>query len=177
MHALTWPWLRANWACNKAFCAKLGVEIKTGLDAFESNDTVVRRSLEDAMFHVGDIVEIPAKDSDQWVSCPVAKGGNAVVRPVCKVTASDGTVTARELFYGTLTKSVQNCETKQTVAVTGTIVDELRNCIMQKEGWLKLCGKKLKVTNAVEVPIIRRGWNGQPDRATTTTVYSIDVVE
>ena len=94
-----------------------------------------------------------------------------------KVTAADGTVTARELFYGTLTKSVQNRETKQTVAVTGTIVDELRNCIMQKEGWLKLCGKKLKVTNAVEVPIIRRGWNGQPDRATTTTVYSIDVVE
>lgn len=46
---------------NKAFCAKLGVEIKTGLDAFESNDTVVRRSLEDAMFHVGDIVEIPAR--------------------------------------------------------------------------------------------------------------------
>lgn len=162
---------------NKAFCAKLGVEIKTGLEAFESNDTVVRRSLEDAMFHVGDIVEIPAKDSGQWVSCPVAKGGNAVVRPVCKVTAVDGTVTARELFYGTLTKSVQNRETKQTVAVTGTIVDELRNCIMQKEGWLKLCGKKLKVTNAVEVPIIRRGWNGQPDRATTTTVYSIDVVE
>jgi hypothetical protein len=162
---------------NKAVCEKWGVEIKTGLDAFESNNTVVRRNLEDAMFRVGDIIEIPAdKGSEQWLSLPVAKGGDPVVRPLCRVTAADGTVTARELFYGTLTKSVQNRETKQSVAVTGTIVDELRNCIMQKEGWEKLLGKKLKVTNAVEVPIIRRGWNGQPDRPTTTTVYSIDVV-
>lgn len=160
---------------NKAWCNKLNVEMKTGLDAFESNDTVVRRSLEDAMFHEGDIIEIPAKDSEQWISCPVAKGGNAVTRPVCKVTDKDGNVTARELFYGTLTKSVQNRETKETVSVTGSVVDLLRNCILQKEGWLKLVGKKLKITGATEVPIIRRGWNGQPDRSTTTTVYSIDV--
>lgn len=162
---------------NKAVCEKWGVEIKTGLDAFESNNTLVRRNLEDSMFHVGDIIEIPAdKTSKQWLSLPVAKGGDPVVRPLCRVTAADGTVTARELFYGTLTKSVRNRETKKSVSVKGTIVDELRNCIMQEEGWEKLLGKKLKVTNATEVPIIRRGWNGQPDRATTTTVYDIDVV-
>lgn len=165
---------------NKAWCAKLGVEMKSGREAFEANaNTVVRRSLDEALYHEGDVLELAASfdDEGRWLSLPVAKGGDPVFRAVCKVTDKDGNVTARELFYGTLTKSVQNRETKQTVSVTGTVVDLLRNCILQNDGWQKLLGKKLKITKATEVPIIRRGWNGQPDRATTTTVYSIDVVE
>lgn len=153
--------------------------MKSGREAFEANaNTVVRRSLDEALYHEGDVLELAASfdDEGRWLSLPVAKGGDPVLRAVCKVTDKDGNVTARELFYGTLTKSVQNRETKQTVSVTGTVVDLLRNCILQNDGWQKLLGKKLKITGATEVPIIRRGWNGQPDRPTTTTVYSIDVV-
>ena len=114
--------------------------------------------------------------SDQWINTPLTRGQNPVTRALCEVTAADGTKSVKELFLGTLMKSVQNRETKQNVSVTGNIVEYTRNCVTKKEVWEKLFGKTLEVVGVQMVPIIRRGFNGQPDRATETSVLKINVL-
>ena len=155
----------------------LGGNIVKGATAFEGEDTPVRRDLSETQFNVGDKIEIPADaNSEQWIRTPLTRGQDPVTRALCKVTASDGTVSVKELFMGTLMKSVQNRETKQNVSVTGSITNYTQNCITKKEVWQKLFGKTLEVKAVQMVPIIRRGFNGQPDRATETSVLKIDVL-
>lgn len=156
----------------------LGGNIVKGAAAFEAEDTPVRRDLSETQFNVGDKILIPADaTSEQWINTPLTRGQNPVTRALCEVTASDGTKSVKELFLGTLMKSVQNRETKQNVAVTGSIVDYTRNCVTKKEVWEKLFGKTLEVVGSQMVPIIRRGFNGQPDRATETSILKINVLE
>ena len=156
----------------------LGGNIVKGSAAFEGEDTPVRRDLSETQFNVGDKIEIPANAaSEQWIRTPLTKGQDPVTRALCKVTANDGSVSVKELFIGTLMKSVQNRETKQNVSVTGTITNYTANCITKKEVWEKLFGKTLEVVAVQLVPIIRRGFNGQPDRATETSVLKINVLE
>lgn len=161
----------------EARAKSLGGNIVKGSAAFEGEDTPVRRDLSETQFNAGDKIEIPANaSSEQWIRTPLTRGQDPVTRALCKVTASDGSVSVKELFMGTLMKSVQNRETKQNVSVTGTITDYTRNCITKKEVWEKLFGKTLEVVSVQMVPIIRRGFNGQPDRATETSVLKINVL-
>lgn len=155
----------------------LGGNIVKGAAAFEAEDAPVRRDLSETQFNVGDKVVLPANaTSDQWINTPLTRGQNPVTRALCEVTAADGTKSVKELFLGTLMKSVQNRETKQNVSVTGNIVEYTRNCVTKKEVWEKLFGKTLEVVGVQMVPIIRRGFNGQPDRATETSVLKINVL-
>jgi hypothetical protein len=155
----------------------LGGNIVKGAAAFEAEDTPVRRDLSETQFNVGDKIVLPANaTSDQWINTPLTRGQNPVTRALCEVTAADGTKSVKELFLGTLMKSVQNRETKQNVSVTGNIVEYTRNCVTKKEVWEKLFGKTLEVVGVQMVPIIRRGFNGQPDRATETSVLKINVL-
>lgn len=155
----------------------LGGNIVKGATAFEGEDTPVRRDLSETQFNVGDKIEIPANaTSEQWIRTPLTRGQDPVTRALCKVTDKDGNVSVKELFMGTLMKSVQNRETKQNISVTGSITDYTRNCVTKKEVWEKLFGKTLEVVAVNMVPIIRRGFNGQPDRATETSVLKINVL-
>lgn len=155
----------------------LGGNIVKGAAAFEAEDVPVRRDLSETQFNVGDKIVLPANaTSDQWINTPLTRGQNPVTRALCEVTAADGTKSVKELFLGTLMKSVQNRETKQNVSVTGNIVEYTRNCVTKKEVWEKLFGKTLEVVGVQMVPIIRRGFNGQPDRATETSVLKINVL-
>lgn len=155
----------------------LGGNIVKGAAAFEAEDTPVRRDLSETQFNVGDKIVLPADaTSNQWINTPLTRGQNPVTRALCEVTAADGTKSVKELFLGTLMKSVQNRETKQNVSVTGNIVEYTRNCVTKKEVWEKLFGKTLEVVGVQMVPIIRRGFNGQPDRATETSVLKINVL-
>ena len=156
----------------------LGGNIVKGAAAFEVEDAPVRRDLSETQFNIGDKIVIPATaDSEQWICTPLTRGQNPVTRALCEVTASDGTKSVKELFLGTLMKSVQNRETKQNVSVTGSIINFTSNCITKKEVWQKLFGKTLEVVGVQMVPIIRRGFNGQPDRPTETSVLKINVLE
>lgn len=156
----------------------LGGNIVKGAAAFEVEDAPVRRDLSETQFNIGDKIVIPADaNSEQWICTPLTRGQNPVTRALCEVTASDGTKSVKELFLGTLMKSVQNRETKQNVSVTGSITQFTANCITKKEVWQKLFGKTLEVVGVQMVPIIRRGFNGQPDRPTETSVLKINVLE
>lgn len=161
----------------EARAKSLGGNMVKGAAAFEAEDTPVRRDLSETQFNVGDKITLPADaNSEQWINTPLTRGQNPVTRALCEVVAADGSKSVKELFMGTLMKSVQNRETKQNVSVTGSITNYTKDCITKKEVWTKLFGKTLEVVGVQMVPIIRRGFNGQPDRATETSVLKINVL-
>lgn len=163
---------------NKEIAKAMKSELKTGAAAMATAKTVMRRSLDETIFKVNDIIIIPEWDenSEQWISMPMSEKGNPVFRCVCEVHNGDNKF-VKELFMGTLRKSVRNRETNEFVSVTGTVVELLKGEYMLEDAWKKLAGKKLKVIAITTVPVIKRGYKGDPDRITTSDVLTIDIVE
>jgi len=159
-------------------------KLATGADALKADDKPRRSDISQSMFNVGDEFTVPAypgtpgstpETDARYVSAPISKGGVPVLRVYVDVKNGDFTET-KPLFMGTFTKRIMNVDTQQIVAAKGTAVELLRNCITNNDCWKVLAGKRLKVVDCVNVPYIRRGWNGQPDRRTTTNVLTIDVI-
>lgn len=172
-----------NQNVNKARAASLGVTLLTGEAAFlEAEKKPLRRDLGETTFNVGDRIEIPSEINDQFMAMPITviKGQpvNTVVRCLCKVTDAAGVVHAKELFIGTIRKSVMNVETKLAVSAKGTAHDLIAKCVMESEAWKLLLGKTLIVKDSVTVPIMRRSFTqGTPDRPSNTAILTIDVEE
>lgn len=164
---------------NKARAAALGVTLLTGEAAFlEAEKKPLRRDLGEATFNVGDRIEIPSEINDQFQAMPITKGQASVVRCLCKVTDASGNVNTKELFIGTIRKSVMSTETKQPISAKGTAHDLIAKCVMESEAWKLLLGKTLVVKDSITVPIMRRSFvQGTPDRPSNTAILTIDIEE
>ena len=154
----------------------LNLECLTGKAAFAKEDKPARRDLGEVIFSKGDTFVIPKDESsEQWISAPVSRDGQPITRAIVEVTSADGTVSAKELFIGTLNKTVIDRVTKQPVSVGGNITSYTTGKPLNSDIWKALFGKTITVTNEKKVATIRRGFNGQPDREVETSVLSFDV--
>lgn len=152
----------------------------SGADALKQDDKARRTNIEDSMLHVGDVIVVPelpennAETAEQWVAVPMQEGGKPILRVLCQVTDNNGNKSYKALFAGTLTKTVRNRETGASEGTTGTVAEAIKDCATNVDVWHKVAGKTIKVTAMKEVPIIRRGFNGNPDRDTDTQVLTLD---
>lgn len=152
-----------------------------GEDAFKNDDKPRRRNIEESLFNEGDVIVLPKlpsaspEDAKKWISAPLSKGGDPITRCLVYVTDKNGNESVKQLFAGTLTKSVRNRDTGVTVHANGTAVDAIADCITNQDIWKTLAGKTLVISKATTVPTIRRGFNGQPDRPADGTVLTIDL--
>ena len=161
---------------------KLKVSSLSGAAALAKDDKPRGRNFAETLFSDGDVVEVPAypdkdnpKDSDaQWVALPMTATGDPILRVLCKVT--NGKVTTyKQLFCGTLTKSVTNRENGASVSVSGTLADEIADCVTNIDVWKKVAGRTLTFVSHEDVPIVQRGFGGDPDRNKSAMVFSIDI--
>lgn len=165
---------------NKKKAELMGTELKTGKAAMaDASKVVMRKSADESIFFVGDEIIVPAWDetNERWQSMPMSnKNDKPVFRCLVEVHNGDN-VYEKELFMGTLRKTVQDRETGEYVSTSGTVVDLLKGIYMLDEAWQAVADKRLKVTAVKSVPVIKRGYNGNPDRPGTSNVLTIDVME
>lgn len=164
---------------NKKKAELMGAKLKTGKEAMaDASKVVMRKSADESIFFEGDEIIIPKWDEEpeRWQSMPMAEKGKPVFRCAVEVHNVDN-VYEKELFMGTLRKTVQDKETGEYVSTSGTVVDLLKGIYMLDEAWQAVAGKRLKVTAVKTVPVIKRGFNGNPDRPGMSNVLTIDVME
>lgn len=160
--------------------------LQSGATAFQSlSGRPRRRDLDAIAFKVGDKFTIPADAaSPRWISSPLSDGGDNVFRCLVHVTnATTGEEGEKEVFYGTLFKSVRDIKGKThkaqllVLAQDGTrSTFDTSTAIEEQEVWKLLFGKTIEViAESDTINYVRRGFNGQPDRETTTTVLTFSV--
>lgn len=161
---------------------KLRVSSLSGAAALAKDDKPRGRNFAETLFSDGDVVEVPAypdkdepKDTDaQWIALPMTATGDPILRVLCKVT-NGKVVSYKQLFCGTLTKSVTNRENGASVSVSGTLADEIADCVTNIDVWKKVAGRTLTFVSHEDVPIVQRGFGGDPDRNKSAMVFSIDI--
>lgn len=157
-------------------------ELTSGVDAFKADDKPRRINVGDSIFKKGDVFTLPnlpetsEADAKRWIAAPLSKNGDPILRCLVECKGDDGVESVKQLFAGTLTKSVRNRDTGVTVMTSGTAADAIADCVTNQDIWKKLAGKTLVVKDITTVPIIRRGFNGQADRPGDAQVLTIDLV-
>ena len=157
-------------------------EMVNGEDAFKLDDKPRRINVGDSIFKEGDVITLPnlpntsPADAARWIAAPLSKNGDPILRCLVEVKDNSGVESVKQLFAGTLTKSVRNRDTGVTVTTNGTAADAIADCVTNQDIWKALAGKSLKITKITTVPVIRRGFNGQADRPGDAQILTIDLV-
>lgn len=166
----------------EALAKSLKSELKSGSEALKMDEKPRRMSIDEGLFSPGDILTIPKLPEDdkstanQWVALPISKDGDPVLRVLVDVE-NNGVHTIKSLFAGTLGKTAINRDDRTVVKTGGNIVEKLEKCATNADIWATIAGHKLEFVSGQPVPIIRRGWNGQPDRQADTTIWTINVID
>lgn len=170
----------------EASARNMGVSALSGFDSLELDDKPRRRSIGETVFKDGDVLTVPPlpvkgepKDTDSlWKALPISAGGDPILRVVCSCYNTESKkTTAKQLFAGTLSKSLMNRDTLVETPVTGTIVAYLADCVTNTQVWNKIAGHKLHFVSHTDVPYVQIGFNGAPDRNKTGSVFEINIEE
>lgn len=165
----------------KKFAKNSEEPMPQGQAAFEQSGARNVRRQDSGRFYVGDKFVIKVEN---FVSLPMQKDGDPVPRCICEITDIHGAVRGQEVFAGTFTKAIRPIKDKTIGEVTykaGETVSavvagaNMLLCPTEKDVWNQLIGKTIEVTAANEFDVVRRGWNGQPDREGTTFVCNFKV--
>ncbi len=156
------------------------VEVYEGKEALEKASTIfIRRGYCDCSFNVGDKIQLPQTiDSRQFKFFAHKHNNPPQLSVYCHYhNAISGQIYPIKLRSGLFFDRVQNRITKESFKTTGNITQYVNNSMTEYDIWNNLIGKTLIITNVLEVPIIKRGFGGVPDRNTTYHIYTINVEE
>ena len=152
------------------------LEGKEALDKVSSNP-VRRKWFQDRTFNIGDRIEFPNTiDSKcfkffgrKWndipqlhIYCHYYKTRSTRCYPI-------------KIGFGLMTASVKDRNTHELIHTTGQITQYVNSTMTEYEALSNLIGTTLIISNILEVPTIKRGFNGIPDRNITYNIYTIDV--
>lgn len=154
------------------------IEVLEGKEALEATSSfTMRRTSDTYSFKIGDKIQLPNTiNSKQFKYFSNKESEMPTLKIYCyyhKVCSNPKYPI--KLNAGFLIQSTMNCDTKERFQINGQITQYANNTMTECEAWTNLLGKTLVIMDVVEVPIIRRGFNRQPDRKTTTNIYTINV--
>lgn len=155
------------------------VEVYEGREALEQASNIPTRwGYCDCSFNVGDKIQLPQTIDSKQFKFFANKHNYPLLSIYCHYhNAVSGQTYPIKLRSGLFFARVQNRITKESFKTTGNITQYINNSMTEYDVWNNLIGKTLIITNVLEVPILKRGFNKVPDRNMTYPIYTIDVEE